>query len=131
MTYCSEYPCGTYNKYNKGCRGKPCREASALRRMNNRRRLNGLDPIPVLGDFDACQLPFTIDHDQRWTHEAACADLPSETFFDSALEKVALSICSGCKVIEQCLTYAKATDQKYGVWGGQVMTKVEAYDSAN
>ena len=134
MTYCSEYPCGTYNTYSvKGCRGDACREASRLYTANRRRIRKGLEPLPVLVEVEPnpCELPRSIYHDQRWTHQAACADLPSETFFDPALEKVAVSICSGCKVIEQCLTYAEATDQQYGVWGGRVMTKVEVYDSAN
>ena len=133
MTNCPEYPCGTYTKYNKGCRGKPCQEASALRRMNNRRRLKGLEPLPVLAEVEPnpWELPVTIAHDQRWTHEAACADLPSETFFDPALEKVAVSICRECKVIERCRDYAEATDQRYGVWGGRSMTREEAYEPSS
>lgn len=134
MTNCPEYPCGTYTIYqNSKCRGDACREASRLYTANRRRIRKGLEPLPVLAEVEPnpCELPRSIYHDQRWTHEAACADLPSETFFEPALEKVAISICRECKVIEQCLTYAKATDQKYGVWGGRVMTKARAHEPAN
>jgi len=134
MTYCPEYPCGTYTIYqNNKCRGDACREASRLYTANRRRIRKGLEPLPVLTEVEPnpCELPRSIYHDQRWTHQAACADLPSETFFDPALEKVAISICRECKVIEQCLTYAQATDQQYGVWGGRVLTKARAHEPAN
>lgn len=31
----------------------------------------------------------------------------------------AKSICSGCAVINQCLNYAIANQETYGIWGGQ------------
>lgn len=61
----------------------------------------------------------------RWWDEAACLRTDPELFFPvsgrglSQLQTaLAKSVCHGCEVWRQCLEYALATRQRYGVWGG-------------
>jgi len=60
-----------------------------------------------------------------WRESAACRDAETELFFP--ISKVgpavaetsrAKEICAGCPVRQACLTYALATNQVYGIWGG-------------
>lgn len=56
-----------------------------------------------------------------WYADAACAHgADPEIFFPELGQTAApaLAICAGCPVRDQCLQYAKGTDQHYGVWGG-------------
>lgn len=60
-----------------------------------------------------------------WRRQAACRDEDPELFFppgrgDTAYAQVeaAKRICLGCPVREPCLTYALATRQREGIWGG-------------
>ena len=107
-------------RYSNGCRGDGCRELASLQRKQYRYKKRGIDPdLAVMGDPNPYELPtVNPDIDQRWTRQAACADLPSETFFDPALEHVARSICAKCEVVEQCGEFARTTNQCYGFWAG-------------
>jgi len=108
------------DRYAFGCRGQECRVLASLARKQRRYKKRGIDPdLAVLDDPNPYELPtVNPDIDQRWTRQAACADLPSETFFDPALEHVARSICASCEVVEQCGEFARATNQCYGFWAG-------------
>jgi WhiB family transcriptional regulator, redox-sensing transcriptional regulator len=62
---------------------------------------------------------------QDWRHRAACHDLDPELFFpigigESALRqtKVAKTVCVACPVHVECLRWALASGQEFGVWGG-------------
>lgn len=60
----------------------------------------------------------------RWQDDAECAEIASEFFFpdeDNLIAgnyKVARTICAGCPVKVQCLEYAVANDERFGMWGG-------------
>ncbi len=61
----------------------------------------------------------------EWRDLAACASHDPNLFFPAgetgpAAEqiKLAKSICAGCDVAEDCLSYAIETNQVAGVWGG-------------
>jgi WhiB family redox-sensing transcriptional regulator len=63
--------------------------------------------------------------DDRWRDGAACAAADSDLFFPvgvtgPAVEQIAAAkaVCSTCAVQAQCLEFAIATNQEYGVWGG-------------
>lgn len=53
----------------------------------------------------------------------ACRGLDSDLFFPDPMDTEAVedakAVCALCPVILQCLTFACATDQVIGVWGGQ------------
>jgi WhiB family redox-sensing transcriptional regulator len=60
-----------------------------------------------------------------WRHRAICRDEDPELFFPvgtggPALEQIAeaKTVCRRCPVISECLTFALATGQNAGVWGG-------------
>ncbi|MFJ7969009.1 WhiB family transcriptional regulator [Streptomyces sp. NPDC096324] len=55
----------------------------------------------------------------NWSDRAACHSIdPEELFGQSARQKRAKAVCSGCLVRTECL--AEALDQRieFGVWGG-------------
>jgi hypothetical protein len=60
-----------------------------------------------------------------WTDNAACRleDIPTEWFFPErgtrSVETVAaLECCDRCEVREDCLAYALASNERYGIYGG-------------
>ena len=60
-----------------------------------------------------------------WRAEAACLSADPDLFFPIAtagpterqIER-AKRICAGCAVRQECLEFALAHDQMYGIWGG-------------
>lgn len=68
---------------------------------------------------------FTGDaHDTKWADKAACASIPPDQLFDSAVEQryVVKSVCrrieDECPVQAPCLVAALRTGDQAGVWGG-------------
>ena len=60
-----------------------------------------------------------------WRHRAACRDEDPELFFPAGTDGPALAqveqakaVCRGCPVTGECLRWALATGQDYGIWGG-------------
>lgn len=60
-----------------------------------------------------------------WREHAACRDQDPDLFFPigdagPALQQIddAKAICHRCPVTEECLRFALATGQDYGIWGG-------------
>lgn len=57
---------------------------------------------------------------RNWVESAACAGLPTQAFFSSALNRTAINraklVCQGCPVRAQCADYGK--DERFGIWGG-------------
>ncbi len=60
-----------------------------------------------------------------WTTDAACASTdPSLFFLDLGRPATAAkAICAGCSVRAECLDFALASRERFGVWGG--MTEKE------
>lgn len=58
--------------------------------------------------------------DADWQSDAACRGSDPDAFFPAADEDAAhaKAICAGCSVRIECLTFAIASDQRHGVWGG-------------
>ena len=57
---------------------------------------------------------------QSWQEQALCAETDPEAFFPEkgGSTREAKKICTGCEVKAQCLEYALATDERFGIWGG-------------
>lgn len=55
-----------------------------------------------------------------WTEFAACQFVDSEIFFPEKGGSVrdAKRVCAGCAVSAECLEYALANEEKFGVWAG-------------
>jgi WhiB family transcriptional regulator, redox-sensing transcriptional regulator len=64
---------------------------------------------------------------RHWRAEAACRDADPELFFPDgdarsvrAQVKAAKLICRGCLVSATCLSWALASGQEAGIWGGLI-----------
>jgi WhiB family redox-sensing transcriptional regulator len=55
-----------------------------------------------------------------WQAEALCAQTDPEAFFPEkgGSTRDAKKVCGSCTVRAQCLEYALANDERFGIWGG-------------
>lgn len=55
-----------------------------------------------------------------WQEQALCAQTDPEAFFPEkgGSTREAKRVCSRCDVRGDCLTYALAHDERFGIWGG-------------
>lgn len=55
-----------------------------------------------------------------WQDRALCAQTDPESFFPEkgGSTREAKRVCSGCEVQAECLEYALANDERFGIWGG-------------
>ena len=58
--------------------------------------------------------------DRRWQERANCLGVDPDLFFPErgASTREAKSVCRGCEVRAECLEYALAQGEKFGIWGG-------------
>jgi WhiB family redox-sensing transcriptional regulator len=65
------------------------------------------------GRFDGLDQP-------DWQERALCAQTDPEAFFPEkgGSTREAKRICAGCDVRAECLEYALAFDERFGIWGG-------------
>ena len=86
--------------------------------------LTGVSPRPHLSlvpdtvvedEFEAAE----VETDQ-WQDRALCAQTDPEAFFPEkgGSTREAKKICLGCEVRSECLEYALAHDERFGIWGG-------------
>lgn len=55
-----------------------------------------------------------------WPERAACAGSDHRLFFGLSDHQVtqAKTVCAGCEVRAECLSYAMDNEEQFGVWGG-------------
>ncbi len=60
------------------------------------------------------------DEALAWQERALCAETDPEAFFPEkgGSTREAKKICTGCEVRTECLEYALANDERFGIWGG-------------
>ncbi|MDR0346557.1 MAG: WhiB family transcriptional regulator [Nocardiopsaceae bacterium] len=65
-----------------------------------------------IGDDEAGEL--------SWQDRALCAQTDPEAFFPEkgGSTREAKRVCRGCEVRRECLEYALAHDERFGIWGG-------------
>lgn len=58
--------------------------------------------------------------DEKWQDRALCAQTDPEAFFPEkgGSTREAKKICQRCPVRAECLEYALAHDERFGIWGG-------------
>jgi WhiB family redox-sensing transcriptional regulator len=73
-----------------------------------------LDELGVLAEL------FDEGEEQEWQERALCAQTDPEAFFPEkgGSTREAKRICQGCEVRDECLEYALAHDERFGIWGG-------------
>jgi WhiB family redox-sensing transcriptional regulator len=60
------------------------------------------------------------EQEPEWHERALCAQTDPEAFFPEkgGSTREAKKICGGCEVRDECLSYALANDERFGIWGG-------------
>jgi WhiB family transcriptional regulator, redox-sensing transcriptional regulator len=58
--------------------------------------------------------------DEAWRLDALCAETDPEAFFPEkgGSTREAKRVCTGCAVRAECLEFALANDERFGIWGG-------------
>ena len=61
-----------------------------------------------------------LDGALAWQAEALCAQTDPEAFFPEkgGSTREAKQVCQNCTVRAECLEYALANDERFGIWGG-------------
>lgn len=69
--------------------------------------------IPGFGDT-------ADDGELAWQADALCAQTDPEAFFPEkgGSTRDAKKVCGACTVKQECLEYALANDERFGIWGG-------------
>jgi WhiB family transcriptional regulator, redox-sensing transcriptional regulator len=64
--------------------------------------------------------PALAPGDESWRLDALCAETDPEAFFPEkgGSTREAKRVCVGCDVRAECLEYALANDERFGIWGG-------------
>jgi WhiB family redox-sensing transcriptional regulator len=86
--------------------------------MNGRR--TGQDVLGMADVYDAGFGSVDVVEDGGWQERALCAETDPEAFFPEkgGSTREAKKICTGCEVRNDCLEYALANDERFGIWGG-------------
>lgn len=63
---------------------------------------------------------FGENEDLSWHDRALCAQTDPEAFFPEkgGSTREAKRVCGSCDVAKECLEYALANDERFGIWGG-------------
>ena len=77
------------------------------------------DPAPA-ESFALPAWPSAPAGDESWRLDALCAETDPEAFFPEkgGSTREAKRVCVGCDVRAECLEYALASDERFGIWGG-------------
>src|SRR5882724_11313292 len=67
-------------------------------------------------ESDTQELPAEL----AWQERALCAQTDPEAFFPEkgGSTREAKRVCLACEVRSECLEYALANDERFGIWGG-------------
>ncbi|WP_331274740.1 MULTISPECIES: WhiB family transcriptional regulator [unclassified Schaalia] len=79
----------------------------------------GDGPITWSDPFDASTAG-ADDGPLAWQQHALCAQTDPEAFFPEkgGSTREAKAVCQSCEVRAECLEYALANDERFGIWGG-------------
>jgi WhiB family redox-sensing transcriptional regulator len=71
-------------------------------------------PAAVLDDAEE------VVEELQWQERALCAQTDPEAFFPEkgGSTREAKRVCLSCEVRVDCLDYALANDERFGIWGG-------------
>lgn len=64
--------------------------------------------------------PEEAPNELEWQERALCAQTDPEAFFPEkgGSTREAKRVCLSCEVRVECLDYALANDERFGIWGG-------------
>ncbi len=71
-------------------------------------------------EADILELPLLDQELLSWQERALCAQTDPEAFFPEkgGSTREAKKVCQACEVRVECLEYALAQDERFGIWGG-------------
>ncbi|WIY83322.1 WhiB family transcriptional regulator [Propionimicrobium sp. PCR01-08-3] len=74
-----------------------------------------MQPLQALFDSEESD-----DGALAWQEQALCAQTDPEAFFPEkgGSTREAKRVCQNCEVRSECLDYALANDERFGIWGG-------------
>jgi len=107
--------------------GSEYTEAEIRSRSNALRRRQAAIEAGVVGVGEGgVSLSFDLDTGKKgsdilpWQEEALCAQTEPEAFFPEkgGSTREAKRICGRCDVRGECLEYALAHEERFGIWGG-------------
>jgi WhiB family redox-sensing transcriptional regulator len=77
-------------------------------------------PVKLAEFMQFVQGETTDEAGQRWQERANCLGVDPDLFFPErgASTREAKAVCRGCEVRVECLEYALAHGEKFGIWGG-------------
>ena len=77
-----------------------------------------VDPVKL--GIPAVRRPDDDDGALAWQADALCSQTDPEAFFPEkgGSTRDAKKICAQCEVKAECLEYALANDERFGIWGG-------------
>ena len=79
-----------------------------------------VDPVNL--GVPGVRRPAATDEDSAlaWQADALCAQTDPEAFFPEkgGSTREAKRVCESCEVRSECLEYALANDERFGIWGG-------------
>ena len=70
----------------------------------------------TMGTTTSDEVPAELE----WQERALCAQTDPEAFFPEkgGSTREAKRVCMACEVRVECLDYALANDERFGIWGG-------------
>ena len=76
-----------------------------------------------MSEYRAVEVDVLVDpvaEELSWQERALCAQTDPESFFPEkgGSTREAKRICISCDVKDDCLEYALANDERFGIWGG-------------
>ncbi|SEM17120.1 WhiB family transcriptional regulator, redox-sensing transcriptional regulator [Blastococcus sp. DSM 46786] len=79
-----------------------------------------VDAFTAFPPLDAAAWPAPVESDDSWRLDALCAETDPEAFFPEkgGSTRDAKRVCTGCPVRAECLEFALANDERFGIWGG-------------
>lgn len=82
--------------------------------------VEGADNEPVWIGLNPQLEDFSDEGELGWQTDALCAQTDPEAFFPEkgGSTRDAKKVCGACNVKAQCLEYALANDERFGIWGG-------------
>ncbi len=78
------------------------------------------EPRPVSIESSLSALASNDGVELSWQERALCAQTDPEAFFPEkgGSTREAKRVCLSCDVRGECLEYALANDERFGIWGG-------------
>lgn len=74
-----------------------------------------------MSEWEELNLLLGVDGEEpSWQEKALCAQTDPEAFFPEkgGSTREAKRVCLSCEVKAECLEYALANDERFGIWGG-------------